>query len=249
MTGLAMYDAINVSLIPADAQAVAGYTGGQWPTAPVLARRFPRARLLTIAISADEDADALDIEWRDATPEQAAGWHARQRARGVERPVLYASASVMEAAIVPVIRATAMVREQVRLWSAHYTYEAHICGPGSCGLMSIDADATQWTDRAMGLELDQSLLRPDFFDGVPAPQPEGWTEAMMAELPLVRLHDSGEAVRTVQALCTARGHGVTVNGRFDAATAAAVAAVQREHGLDPDSAVGPLTWPVLLGVR
>ncbi len=244
MTGLTMYDAIDVGLIPADAQAVAGYTGGQWPTAPVLARRFPRARLLTIAISADEDADALDIEWRDATPEQAAGWDARQRARGIARPCLYASAGVMESAVVPVIRGMAVVRSQVRLWSAHSTHEAHICGPGSCGELSIDADGTQWTDRAMGLELDQSLLRPDFFGAAPAP--EGWTEAMMAELPLVRPHDSGEAVRTVQGLCAARRHPVVIDGAFGPATAAAVREVQRDAGIAQDGIVGPLTWGALV---
>jgi hypothetical protein len=76
----------------------------------------------------------------------------------------------MEAEIVPVVMALPGARAAVRLWSAHYGLGEHICGPNSCGQLSIDADGTQWTSTAMGRNLDQSLLRTDFF-GVPKPPP------------------------------------------------------------------------------
>lgn len=188
MADLVMYDSVDLGQVPADAQAVAGYVGGRWPTAAQIPGRFPRARLLTIAVSAGEDADCLDIETGDATPGDAAGWYGRQKARGVTRPCLYASAGLMESGVVPAIRAAGIARPAVRLWSAHYTGSAHICGPGSCGLMSVPADGTQWTDRALGRDLDASVLAANFFAPLAAAArpatagPRPWVTAGMDSL-------------------------------------------------------------------
>lgn len=221
-----------------------GHVGDQ-PNYDWIVREFPHAHHLSITIDPGVDADMLDIETGAASPESAAGWYARQRARGIQRPGLYASASLMEAKIVPVIRAAAIVRSAVRLWSAHYSYTPHICGPGSCGLLSIDADASQWTDRAMGRDLDESLLLGDFFGIAPKPAPN-WTETMMNQLPTVKQGDSGEAVRTVQGLCGARGHAVRIDGSFGAVTATAVRRVQAAARIAQDAVVGPQTWVALV---
>ena len=186
MTLLAMFDSVTIDQIPAGAQAVAGYVNGLFVTAPELLARFTHGRVLTIAVSADADAECLDIEPGDAGPPDAAGWYARQRARGVTRPCLYASASAMNAGIVPVIRAGRITRSAVRLWSAHYTGTAHICGPRSCGAVSIDMDGTQWTDHAAGRNLDQSLLVADFFGSIPAPAPKPAPPAAPPTVPQVR---------------------------------------------------------------
>src|SRR5690242_8753534 len=86
-----MYDSVTVSAIPRNAQAVAGYVNGRWPTYSQLVRAFPHARRLSIAVSADRDADCLDVEQGDATPDQAPAWVQRQHKRGVRRPVVYTS--------------------------------------------------------------------------------------------------------------------------------------------------------------
>lgn len=245
---LTMYDSVDLSQIPANPQAVAAYVDGRYANSAEAADRFPHAHLLTIAVFAAHNAHCLDIETGDATPGEAVAWYERQKARGVTRPCLYASASVMQTDVIPVIMAARIPRSAIRLWSAHYGAGRHICGPSSCGLMGIDADGTQFDDRALGRDLDQSLLAADFF-GVPVPDPvPAWQEAMLNALPVLRKGDSGPDVRTVQALCVARGHATAVDGSFGNATALSVAAVQRSHGLTPDSVVGPLTWPVLLGV-
>lgn len=250
MTGyLTMYDSAYDNQYPPDPPAVAGYVDGRigsQPNAAWLRTTFPRAHLLTIALDPAHDADCLDIETGAATPESAAGWYARQRARGIARPCFYASASVMQEQIIPVIRAVAIVRTAVRLWSAHYGGGPHVCGPSTCGLMSIEADGTQWTDRAVGRDLDESLLLPDFFGG--SPSPGNWQEVMMRELPELRQGASGNDVRTVQALCGARGHPVAVDGTFGAATAAAVRRIQTAAKISQDSIVGPQTWAALMGV-
>lgn len=155
-----MYDSVTVSEIPRTAQAVAGYVGGRWPTYEQLAREFPRAHKLSIAINAGEDAECLDIENGDATPEEAPAWFQRQEKRGVHRPVLYGSLSVMGQVVGHMTNA-GIERKRYRVWTAHYTGVAHLCGPHE-GL-STEADATQWTDKALGQNLDESITASDFF--------------------------------------------------------------------------------------
>jgi hypothetical protein len=60
----------SASAIPKTAEAVAGYVGGHWPTYNQLVKDFPHAHKLSIAVFASEDADCLDIEKGDATPDQ-----------------------------------------------------------------------------------------------------------------------------------------------------------------------------------
>lgn len=167
--GLVMFDSISVSQIPSDALYVAGYLNGRWPTYPALKRAFPHAHLLSIAVGAAIDADCLDVETGDATVSQAPNWVKRQIARGVYRPVVYANASTMPV-LLAALEAAGIKRKAVRLWSAHYGAGQHICGPGTCDYPGIPAcDGTQWTDNALGLDLDESLLLDDFFAPRPAP--------------------------------------------------------------------------------
>jgi hypothetical protein len=220
VTLLTMFDSTDLDQFPAGPAFVAGYVGGRWPTARELPGRFPHARMLTIAVTAAADAETLDVETGDATAGQAPGWHRRQRGRGVARPCLYANASTMKAEIVPLVRAGAIPRAAVRLWSAHYTKVAHICGPKSCGAVSIDMDGTQWTDKAMGRNLDQSLLLAGFFGAAAAPAaepaapakpatvagPREWTTAGMSSLAQLA-RDHGTLPSTVLRLTAEKSPG------------------------------------------
>jgi peptidoglycan hydrolase-like protein with peptidoglycan-binding domain len=253
---LVMFDAIDLNQIPGDAAIIGAYVGGRWPTARDVPSRFPRARMLTIAVNAGEDADTLDVEQGDATPADVPAWWDRQRKHGPARPVIYASASVMEAGIVPLIRSGRIPRGSVRLWSAHYTGSPHICGPSSCGLMSIAADGCQWTNRALGRDLDQSLLAADFFGTPPAP---GWTETLVNNLPTLKQGDADKAgtvqfVHRLQALTKVIGDinkipaasAVGATGTFDKTTQTGVLAIQKMFGLTQDGQCGPKTWAALV---
>lgn len=161
MTGV-MYDSVTVDEIPHDAPAVAGYVGGRWPTFHLLEQLFPHAHRLSIAVRAFEDADCLDVEQGDATPSQVVAWVKRQAGRGVKRPVVYSSVSVMPTILFLLARAH-IPRTAVRVWTAHYTGREHLCGP-DCGFgLHTVSDATQWTDRALERNLDQSALADTFF--------------------------------------------------------------------------------------
>ncbi len=80
----------------------------------------------------------------------------------------------------------------------------------------------------------------------PVPGQPSWQEEMMNALPVLKQGATGSAVRTIQALCTAREHPIPVDGVFGPVTAAAVKAVQAGHGIPADGIVGPQTWPVLI---
>lgn len=259
MTGITMYDSALNDQFPPGAAAYAAYVDGgvgDQPNYAWVTRAFPGARHLSIALFARDDADCADVEPGAMTLGQVPGWHARQRARGVTRPVIYASVSVMESQVVPLLAALPGGRAGTRLWSAHYEYYGqleHVCGPGTCGALSVDADGTQWTSSAMGRVLDQSLLRADFF----GPPVTDLTEAMVQQLPTLRLGATGPMVRRVQGLLVAAGHdlGTTglrkdgIDGTFGAATDKAVRDLQAATGITADGVVGPgQTWPKLLGV-
>jgi Putative peptidoglycan binding domain/Glycosyl hydrolases family 25 len=81
----------------------------------------------------------------------------------------------------------------------------------------------------------------------PAPPPKTWQETLLASAPQVAKGATGTVVRTIQGLCIARGHSVSVDGVFGPSTEAAVQAVQRGAGLTADGVVGPKTWPALFG--
>jgi hypothetical protein len=142
-----MLDSITLETIPSNPFALAGYTGGHWPTFNEMRRAWPHAHTVSIAISAAEYADCLDVEPGDAAPWQAPGWVASERRAGNHRPCVYSSWwEWHEYAALRGLRG-------VWRWDADYTYLPHI---------DIGFDGTQWTDHAGGLNLDESLVRRAF---------------------------------------------------------------------------------------
>jgi len=84
---------------------------------------------------------------------------------------------------------------------------------------------------------------------VPAPAPApatGWMATVMPNPPVLASGASGEDVRSVQGLLTARGYGVAIDGSYGPTTRAAVTALQHARGLAADGVVGPDTWGKLL---
>lgn len=148
---ITMYDAVNISNIPHNPEAVAGYVGGSFDNYNELLRYFPHAKHLSIAVNASEDAECLDIEKGDAAPGDAPGWIRRQHERGLKRPCVYGSSSEM-GNIMRRILGNGIKRNEFRVWSAHWTGTPHV-EPGS--------DATQY---AGGQVLDKSQCLPNFFD-------------------------------------------------------------------------------------
>lgn len=171
---LRMLDSITPANLPPGADAYLGYVDGTWPDFQAEVQRFPGAHVLGLAVTAADDAEGLDVENRDATPDEAPSWARRQLGKGVRRPVIYASAAAIPQ-VIAALDVRGLARPNVRLLSAHYTHVAHICGPASCAYPGVPAcDGTQWTDRAAGLKgslIDESELLDDFFGAAVKPIP------------------------------------------------------------------------------
>lgn len=158
-----LFDSIVLANIPPQAEAVAGYVNGYWPTYNAVVAKWPKARHLSIAVTSSANAECLDVEPGDATPADAPAWFKRQVERGVKRPVIYTGLS-QAMAVISALANAGIKRSDYRLWTAHYTYEAHRCSP-ECGFgLNTTADATQFTNRSNGVAdaLDESLCVGDF---------------------------------------------------------------------------------------
>lgn len=159
-----MYDDVDVALIPVTAEAVAGYVDGKWPTYRTLKARFPKAKFrISIAVFSRDNADVLDVEPGDATILEAAAWVKRQHALGNKKPDVYTAVSWAEKLVNSLSLAGFQYGVDYRLWTAHYTNLPHLCSP-KCGFgFTKIAHATQWTDKAGGKSLDESLCSAEFF--------------------------------------------------------------------------------------
>ena len=152
-----LYDSIGVAplkrVASTSGEAVAGYVDGHWPDFAAVARAFPHDRHLSIAARAADDADCLDVESGDANPAEVPGWALRQHRRGLWRPVIYASASSYPA-IEEELRKAGLPGVFIRRWVADWN-----------GLADVPAgyDAHQFTDRAAGQNVDESVCLDDFF--------------------------------------------------------------------------------------
>lgn len=159
-----MYDDVNVSLIPVSAEAVAGYVDGRWPTYVSLVSKFPHAKYrVSIAVFSRDNANVLDVEPGDATISEIVSWVKRQHARGEKKPGIYTAVSWAQKAVDTLKAAGFEYGVHYVLWTAHYTYKPHLCS-SNCGFGFKEiAHATQWTDKAGGRSLDESLVSASFF--------------------------------------------------------------------------------------
>lgn len=252
-----IYDDTQVSLIPDDAVAAAGYIDGNFVTYPALRARFgSRIPLISITVLGN-NARIADDEAGDMNNAQTANWLRHVTGIRKDKPGPYTSASNVDAMVAAAMSA-GVPRSAYVIWSAHYTGQAHICGPSSCGACRTSCDATQFTDRADNESLDETLATSEFISGItphPPPAPADWTEKMISNMPTVSEGNCPAYLAwRVQGLVVAVGHvrglthaqSVTMDGAFGPATKAGVIAVQSSYGLSRDGVVGPQTWSVLV---
>lgn len=157
------YDDVTVSLIPASAQAVLGYTDGRFANRTAMKAMFPKAKQTFLCVQGtDFTADGVDSEKGDASIEAVVAFcHAKIKMG--KKPIAYTFLAQMQE-MANAIFAAGIPRDQVLFMCAHVTEKPHICGP-ECGLdLSFTVDATQWTFTALGRSLDESLCTPEFFE-------------------------------------------------------------------------------------
>jgi hypothetical protein len=161
-TEVPLYDAIVLSNIPPEASAVAGYVDGRWATWPSVMQRWPHARHVSITVTGGHEADIGDVEAGNMTVQGALNWIRQMRALGHPAPGLYASLDTWCGGLQDELLRR-YPRSAFRVWTAHYTYAAHRCGPSCDRRLRVPVDATQWTDRSHGRDLDESRALTTFF--------------------------------------------------------------------------------------
>lgn len=114
-----MYDSVSVSAIPSDAQMVAGYVDGKWPTYDEVKRRFPRAVVVSITVSGRPGAQVVDCEQGDLTPAEAAQWARLEKLAG-RHPTIYCSQSPWPAVQAECHKAGLDPGTDVSWWIASY---------------------------------------------------------------------------------------------------------------------------------
>lgn len=112
-----MYDGIDASRLPVDAQLVAGYVDGLYVWSTADWARFPNAVKVRIAVfSQTNDGEVLDVEPGNATPAESVDWVLRRREAGVD-PTVYMNTSTW-----PTVREAFTARKvaEPHYWIAQY---------------------------------------------------------------------------------------------------------------------------------
>lgn len=157
-----MYDSVTLSNIPPVAQAVAGYVDGRYQTWPDVLRRWPTARHVSITATGRLEADVCDVETGDVSIQGCVEWVGRMHALGHPAPGVYADLDTWVTGLQDALLSR-WARSQLRVWTAHYTHRWHRCGRFCDRRLTIPVDATQFTDRALGRQLDASAALTTFF--------------------------------------------------------------------------------------
>lgn len=135
-------------------------------------------------------------------------------------------------------------REQGSSGCEHEVARARRSPPASS---RVDAASPTPTDPAQVLRLQRAAGNAAVVRLLGRTVATGGEGVDVANLPLLRFGSTGEPVRFAQTLLGRSGPPVAVDGVFGPQTYGAVQAFQQRHGLVPDGAVGPDTWPVLQG--
>jgi hypothetical protein len=144
-----MFDAVNIASLPADATMLAGYVDGRNTTGHFerLKAAHPHVQCVRITVTGGTlDAEVGDIETGDMSPHSGAAWAARKIAAG-HHPTLYCNTSTW-----PRVRAEVQkigIAGRLSYWVAQYDGDPTI---------PAGAIAKQFTDKALGRSLDQSIV-------------------------------------------------------------------------------------------
>ena len=227
MTNRTMYDALDLTGIPTNAQMVGYYPHDSRTTGSV--SRFSAS---TVLVTIDNhgnhiDCDVLDVEPGAAWPPGTVvdPWLAAKAAVG-KTGTIYANLANIGA-----VRAA--TKRTFFWWAAQWTNVPHSV-PGSV--------ATQYEGAA---RYDISLVTDASWPGG-GTTPPGPPASGVSHWPDINQGARGNVVKVIQYLLGARGHAVTVDGDFGSKTKSAVEAFQRSAGLPVNGGVGSVTWPKLI---
>lgn len=223
-----MYDGVNASRLPTDAQLVAGYVDGLYAWSAADWARFPHSVKVRIAVfSSTNNGEVLDVETGDATPAESVDWVLMRRRAGVD-PSVYMNTSTW-----PAVRAAFRARNvaEPHYWVAQYDGVASIpagavakqyFNNNQAGYdLSVVADQWPGVDSASGTTFGASLRRNDMHVDLQPNTPVVFTNpaaALGGSSTMLLASDFGDATVRVATFSfkdnnwTVAEHTVTANG-------------------------------------
>ena len=154
------YSSVTTSDIPASAPVVFAYADGEWSQVEEVKRRCPHAKIVTIHCLTRYGADMYDFEPGCLPVAEAHTILLDVIKGGQKSPIGYASLDNMLTIRSEFEKSGGNVNE-VRWLPAHYTPTPEL---------PEWAAGVQWSETALGRNLNEYLIRSDFFGGgVPAP--------------------------------------------------------------------------------
>jgi hypothetical protein len=183
------YDAIYAqdlprAALPIDGDVYAGYVDGDWPDFAEICKMFPQLsaldHVLGYTTGLDSNAEFIDIENGDATPEQAVDIWYPGASQKFWRPGNYIQLSNFET-LVELYADRGVEQYKCRFITAHWNGVPHVCGPNT-GCSRYQADGTQW---AMTPSYDSDQYLDNFFISTSEHNPTGGKKPTVADNGLV----------------------------------------------------------------
>jgi hypothetical protein len=167
-----MFDNVEASTIPADAQACAGYVDGNFADVVPMKAKFPHldamGRVVTVSTQG-APARILDVETGNPIPaSDAAVWVKRMIAAKVWMPGVYTFKSNMGNVQTALDNAKLVHGKDYVLWIADWTFVAHL---------PAGFEACQWTDKSG--PNDESICLDSFFPSQSPPLAHGLANAAL----------------------------------------------------------------------
>lgn len=252
-------DNVTVGALDAGYAVYGGYTNGSYPNMTALRARFGNsgAKLIGFSVRADKfeaDAEAIDCEAGTYSSSLAGNQVAAHKflnqwkpeGKSTDKPVVYVMGSWAQN-MVNYLAAYGWDRSRYYIMPAHYAGK-HLCGPTTCGLLRVAADATQY---ATGRN-DWDIFNSYMFGGAPAPvTPVAPAPVSAPPVTVVKEGAIGPSVKEIQVLLNdwqpvAWNYApVLEDSDFGGITLAAVRAFQEWAKLGVDGEVGPETLAAL----
>lgn len=122
-----MYDSTTAADVPKSATMALGYLDGAYRTVAALKARKPRPVIVTTTVNGSTPgAHVIDRETGDATPAGAARWALAENKAG-RLPTVYTYLSGVKD-VLAALAAIGLGRDDVLIFTAHYTGRPHFCG-------------------------------------------------------------------------------------------------------------------------
>lgn len=150
------YSSVDTDLIPRSAPVVFAYATGSYAQIGAVHEHCPRSRVVSICTEGRAVCGMYDFEAGALLYSEVNDIVNFAHNHGIRRPIVYAALDAMQMEVRPRLEGS-FSRDSYRLVPAHFTDSPEL---------PAWADGVEWTQTALGRNLNEYLLRDDFLGAV-----------------------------------------------------------------------------------